>query len=62
MMGLEIPEERVHFLQYGFMAWLAAGALIVVLGLLIAFLRWDLGTRLLRGKAPEERKAPERMV
>ena len=27
LMGLQIPEERVHFLQYGLMAWLAGGAL-----------------------------------
>lgn len=27
MVGLEIPEERVHFLQYGLMAWLAGAAL-----------------------------------
>ncbi len=26
-MGLKIPEERVHFLQYGVMAWLARAAL-----------------------------------
>jgi len=25
--NFEIPEERVHFIQYGLMAWLARGAL-----------------------------------
>lgn len=42
---------------------LAFGGLFVVLALLVAFVRWDVGSRLLRGtRAPEEGKAPERMV
>lgn len=27
LMGISIPEERIHFLQYGFLAWLALRAL-----------------------------------
>jgi poly-gamma-glutamate system protein len=43
--------------------WLALGGLVMVLGLLFTFVRWDVGTRLLRGlRARDEAKAPEQMV
>ncbi len=51
------------FINSEYNRWLAFGGLAVVLGLLIAFVRWDVAARLLRGARPaDENKAPEHMV
>ena len=51
------------FVNSEYNRWLALGSLIMVLGLLVALVRWDVGARLLRGRrSRDQAKAPEQMV
>ena len=43
--------------------WLALGGLVAILAVMFAFLRWDIGMRMLRGMRPRDTKeSPEHMV
>ncbi|RLB45655.1 MAG: hypothetical protein DRI90_28210, partial [Deltaproteobacteria bacterium] len=43
--------------------WLAFGGLVAIMAVMFAFLRWDIGMRVLRGMRPRDTDAsPEHMV
>ena len=51
------------FVQTEYDEWLVLGGLIVVLGAMVALLRWDVTMRVLRrGRPRADSKIPERMV
>jgi len=51
------------FVNTEYNRWLAAGGLFIILAVMLAFIRWDIGTRLLSGlRAPKQTKSPEQMV
>lgn len=51
------------FVQTEYDRWLVLGGLIVVLGAMVALLRWDVGLRVLRrGRPRADSRIPERMV
>ena len=51
------------FVQTEYDKWLVLGGLVLVLGAMVALLRWDVGIRVLRrGRPRADSKIPERMV
>jgi len=51
------------FVRTEYNTWLTLAGLVVVLGAMVALLRWDVGMRVLRGGRPRaDSKIPERMV
>lgn len=51
------------FVREGYNPWLAAGGIVVILGVMLALLRLDVGQRLLRmGRGDVQSKQPEQMV
>jgi poly-gamma-glutamate system protein len=57
-----IGQGRV-FVRTEYDKWLVLGALVIILGAMVAFLRWDVGMRVLRrGRRRADSKIPEKMV
>ena len=61
--GLPRPGEGKVFIKAEYNRWLAGGGIALILAVMLAFIRLDVGMRILKGaRRPRERAQPEPMV
>ncbi len=54
--------QGTFFVRAEYNRWLAVFGLLAIVAAMLAFLRWDVGTKILRGRPKQPAKTPEHMV